>query len=192
MSISACTSLSRYDRWAVISISAPLDTGAPELRVPRPRTFIGTRPAPPPREAEARIRTYIKNIPPGAIRTGSKPTAEMWQLVLCVLQQSYLPRLFGAKGNGQKAALSGVMESLEKWKEERGEGLPALWIVHGSGDTMIPPVCSTGFVKRLREVLPSVPVKLDVLPGEHMFDVDITMAEGWVTMGRGLLEHYWP
>ncbi|KAF7163148.1 hypothetical protein CNMCM5623_008218 [Aspergillus felis] len=121
---------------AVISISAPLDTNAPELRVPRPRTFIGTRP-PPPREAEARIRTYIKNIPPGAIRTGSEPTAEMWELVLCVSQQSYLPRLFGVKGNGQKAALSGIMESLEKWKEERREGLPALWVVHGSGDTMV-------------------------------------------------------
>ncbi|GFF81102.1 polyketide synthase, putative [Aspergillus udagawae] len=176
---------------AVISISAPLDTNAPELRVPRPRTFIGTRP-PPPREAEARIRTYIKNIPPGAIRTGSKPTVEMWELVLCVSQQSYLPRLFGVKGNGQKAALSGIMESLEKWKEERSEGLPALWIVHGSGDTMIPPVCSRGFVKRLREMLPSVPVKLDVLPGEHLFDVDITMEEEWVTKGRGFLEHYWP
>jgi hypothetical protein len=136
----------------------------------------------------------------------------MWELVLCVSQQSYLPRLFGVKGNGQKAALSGIIESLEKWKEERSEGLPALWIVHGSGDTMvsstltlpswsspypssdlaqIPPVCSTGFVKRLREMLPSVPVKLDVLPGEHLFDVDITMEEEWVTKGRGFLEHYW-
>lgn len=120
----------------VISISAPLDTNAPELRIPRPRTFIGTRP-PPPREAEARIRAYIKNILPGAIRTESKPTAEMWELVLCVSQQAYLPRLFGVKGSGQKAALSGIMESLEKWKEERGKGLPALWIVHGSGDTMV-------------------------------------------------------
>ncbi|KAH1630619.1 hypothetical protein KXV25_002581 [Aspergillus fumigatus] len=175
----------------VISISAPLDTNAPELRIPRPRTFIGTRP-PPPREAEARIRTYIKNILPGAIRTESKPTAEMWELVLCVSQQAYLPRLFGVKGSGQKAALSGIMESLVKWKEERGKGLPALWIVHGIGDTMIPPVCSTGFVQRLREVLPSIPARLDVLLGEHLFDVDITMEEEWVTMGRGFLEHYWP
>lgn len=33
-------------------------------------------------------------------------------------------------------------------------------------------------------VLPSVPVKLDLLPGGHLFDVDITMEDEWVSGKR--------
>lgn len=33
-------------------------------------------------------------------------------------------------------------------------------------------------------VLPSVPVKLDLLPGGHLFDVDITMEDEWVNGKR--------
>lgn len=119
---------------AVISISAPLDATAPEYKVPRPRVFMGRRP-PPPRQALAKIRAYIKGIPPqGRIRTGCEPTADMWELLLCIAKQAFLPRLFGiGAGCGGRPALEGIMEMLCK----RGREMVPVWVVHGSNDTMV-------------------------------------------------------
>ena len=119
---------------AVISISAPLDATAPEYKVPRPRVFMGRSP-PPPRQALAKIRAYIKAIPPGSIRTGGEPTATMWELLLCIAQQAFLPRLFGmgAREEEGRSTLEGIMETLER----RDKRMVAAWIVHGTNDTMV-------------------------------------------------------
>ncbi|KAG8531168.1 uncharacterized protein KY384_004526 [Bacidia gigantensis] len=117
---------------AVISISAPLDATAPEYKVPRPRVFMGRSP-PPPRQALAKIRAYIKGIPPGSIRTGCEPTSSMWELLLCIAQQAYLPRLFGmGPGKEGGATLEGLMETLGRGDDKM---VPS-WIVHGTNDTM--------------------------------------------------------
>ncbi|KAL5358472.1 Alpha/Beta hydrolase protein [Aspergillus floccosus] len=174
---------------AMISISAPLDPNVPELKIPRPRKFMGTK-APPPRQAEALIRKYIKNMRPGAIRTGQDPTIDMWELLLCILQQCYLPRLF--KGNGGKDMYGMLMEMLKK-EEGKADAMIPTWIIHGTEDTLIPHVCSTGFVQRLKENSPTTPVRVDLQPGDHLFDVEMTMNEGWIAEGRKLfLEKYWP
>ena len=124
---------------AVISISAPLDVTTLDIRVPRPRVFMGMRP-PPPRQALAKIRAYIKNIRPGSVRTGCEPTADMWELLLCILQQALLPRLFGMGVGERSSALEGIMETLDR----RDEKMVPVWIVHGTNDTMVclfgPPV----------------------------------------------------
>ncbi|KAL8793204.1 MAG: hypothetical protein Q9195_004234 [Heterodermia aff. obscurata] len=124
---------------AVISISAPLDVSDLDMRVPRPRLFIGWRP-PPPRQALAKIRAYIKNIPEGSIRTGCEPTSDMWELLLCVVQQAQLPRLFGVGIGEDSSALEGIMETLDR----RDRKMVPVWIVHGTNDTMVcvlmPPV----------------------------------------------------
>ena len=118
---------------AVISISAPLDATAPEYKVPRPRVFMGRSP-PPPRQALAKIRAYIKAIPPGSIRTGGEPTADMWELLLCIAQQAFLPRLFGmGAGEGGRSTLEGIMETLDR----RDKRMVPAWIVHGMNDTMV-------------------------------------------------------
>jgi acetyl esterase/lipase len=118
---------------AVISISAPLDATAPEYKVPRPRVFIGRSP-PPPRQALAKIRAYIKGIPPGSIRTGCEPTPDMWELLLCIAQQAFLPRLF-AMGAGEEGRpiLEGIMETLGRADKK----MVPVWIVHGKNDTMV-------------------------------------------------------
>ncbi|KAL1872683.1 hypothetical protein Daus18300_004229 [Diaporthe australafricana] len=120
---------------AVISISAPLDATAPEYKVPRPRVFMGRSP-PPPRQALATIRGYIKRIRPGAIRTGCEPTSDMWELLLCIAQQAYLPRLFGAgagAAEGGMSTLEGLMETLDKGDK----AMMPVWVVHGTNDTMV-------------------------------------------------------
>ena len=93
-----------------ISIAAPLNFDVPHLRVPRPRILMGSRP-PPPRQAEATIRDYLKKMKPRAIRTGCEPS-EMWEFAMCVFQQAYLPRRFGVKGN----LVLDVMATLDRAK----------------------------------------------------------------------------
>lgn len=117
---------------AVISISAPLDATAPEYKIPRPRVFMGRRP-PAPRQALAKIRAYIRGIPPGSIRTGCEPTSDMWELLLCIAQQALLPRLFGTGGGSGTSSLESLMETLEKGDRE----MVPVWIVHGENDTMV-------------------------------------------------------
>ena len=124
---------------AVVSISAPLDVTAIEYRVPRPRVFMGRRP-PPPRDALAKIRAYVKGIPQGSIRTGCEPTADMWELLLCILQQAILHRLFGTGVGEEHSALEGIMETLVGGDRK----MVPVWLVHGTDDTMVcmlrPPV----------------------------------------------------
>ncbi|WYZ44886.1 hypothetical protein EsH8_VIII_000202 [Colletotrichum jinshuiense] len=117
---------------AVISISAPLDDTEPEYKVPRPRVFMGRRP-PPPRQALAKIREYIKRIPHGSIRTGCEPTADMWELFLCMAQQNFLPRLLGLRAAEGKPALEGIMETLGR----SDMPMVPVWVLHGSDDTMV-------------------------------------------------------
>lgn len=110
----------------LISSHAPLNWDIPHLKVPRPRTIMGTRP-PPPRQAEGVVREYLKGIKEGSVRTGCDP-GEMWEFALCVFQQAYLPRFFGVKGN----PVLDVMASLNKV-----ESLPPAWVIHGEQDTMV-------------------------------------------------------
>ncbi|KAL2817758.1 alpha/beta-hydrolase [Aspergillus cavernicola] len=179
---------------AVISISAPLDATAPEYKVPRPRVFMGRSP-PPPRQALAKIRAYIKGMPPGSIRTGCEPTSEMWDLLLCIAQQAFLPRLFGMGAEANAGAegglrststLEGLMEIIQDRK------MVPVWIVHGINDTMCPSVCSSGFAHRLREIQPDVPVHLSLCPGEHLFDVNADRDAEWVREGARFLNNHWP
>lgn len=117
---------------AVISVSAPLDATAPEYKVPRPRVFMGRSP-PPPRQALAKIRGYIRGIPPQSIRTGCEPTSDMWELLLCIAQQALLPRLFGRGAGGDAPALEGLMETLDR----KDKTMIPVWVVHGLDDTMV-------------------------------------------------------
>lgn len=110
----------------MISIAGPLNADVPHFKVPRPRTLMGSRP-PPPRQAEATIRDYLKNMKPGAIRTGCEPS-EMWELAMCVFQQAYLPRFFGVKGN----PVLDLMATLDRVKT-----MPPIWVIHGEQDTMV-------------------------------------------------------
>ncbi|KAL4894559.1 Alpha/Beta hydrolase protein [Aspergillus ambiguus] len=171
---------------AVISISAPLDATAPEYKVPRPRVFMGRSP-PPPRQALAKIRGYIKGIPRGSIRTGCEPTSDMWELLLCIAQQALLPRLFGIGVGADRPTLESIMETLENNDRE----MVPIWIVHGMDDTMCPSVCSSGFARRLREVQPDVPIHLSLLPGEHLFDVNTGNDASWVQEGAQFVCEHW-
>ncbi|KAK5626219.1 hypothetical protein RRF57_001934 [Xylaria bambusicola] len=109
-----------------MSSSAPIHANIPHFTIPGPRTIMGSRP-PPSREAEKMIRTYLKAIKPGTIRAGSDPS-EMWELLMCIMQQAYLPRLMRARIDKRLD----VMENLDKVGK-----VPPMWIIHGLQDSFV-------------------------------------------------------
>jgi len=110
----------------LISIAGSLNTDIAHYRIPGPKLILGKRP-PPPHKAESIIRSYVKNIKPGIVRT-SGDAVEMWEFLTCVLQQAYLPRWLGMKGNDRVD----VMKNLEK-----AESIPPIWLVQGDRDSVV-------------------------------------------------------
>lgn len=89
-------------------MAGSLYTDIPYYRIPNPKVILGKRP-PPPWKAENIVRTYVKNLPPQAVRT-SGDAVEMWEFLTCVLQQAYLAHWLGIKG----AEELDIMKTLEK------------------------------------------------------------------------------
>ena len=91
-----------------------------------------------------------------------------------------------------------VMEFLGKAKElfpvemvELVESMPAVLIVHGSEDTVVPVARSKRFVKALKRRLPGSAVRLDVRARDHGFDGDATMKEERLKEDVELTTGYW-
>ncbi|PYI33454.1 alpha/beta-hydrolase [Aspergillus indologenus CBS 114.80] len=176
---------------AAISTYAPLDPDVPKLRIPRPRTFMGIRP-PPPRQAETIIKKYMQTCSQhlGAIRSRQEPTPEMWEVFLCMVQQCYFTRLL-KRTDGGTHGVNMVERMMAKAKEQQAT-VPT-WIIHGRNDTLAPFQCAVNYVQRMKEVSPSTPIRLDLLPGDHLFDVDMTADDEWIAEGRRVFLHnYWP
>ena len=71
----------KIDVKAVMSVCGPLNDSSGGSSIPRgPRRILGSWP-PPPRQAEALIRDYIRGIKPGAVRSEGDP-ADMWPMLL--------------------------------------------------------------------------------------------------------------
>ncbi|KAM4066280.1 alpha/beta hydrolase fold domain-containing protein [Hirsutella rhossiliensis] len=167
---------------AVICISAPLHHESNlKHSIPQPRIILGTRP-PPPRQAEALIRGYMRSSTPGSIRSQGDPT-EMWQLVLSIAQQAWLPRLLGLASN-ERLNLTLMLDELEC--------MPPLWIIHSVQDSVVPVECSTEFVKAVEEKYPNLPVLLSLEQGDHGFDSSLGMAEHWIQEGCRFIRQFWP
>lgn len=64
---------------------------------------------------------------PGAIRTSGDPV-EMWEFLTCVLQQAYLPRWLGMKGDERLDVVGNL---------ERVEVMPPIWIIQGMQDSVV-------------------------------------------------------
>ena len=71
------------------------------------------------------------------------------------------------------------------------EDMPAVLILHGREDSIVPVVGSERFVEALTKRLPASAVKLDVRPGNHGFDEDATMEEQWLQEDGEFITKYW-
>lgn len=59
-------------------------------------------------------------------------------------------------------------------------------------NAQVPPICSTGFVDKVRRILPEVPVLLSLRPGDHGFEVMHTVEDERVQEGFEFVKKYWP
>lgn len=71
------------------------------------------------------------------------------------------------------------------------EKMPAVLIVHGKDDSVVPVVGSERFVEALKRKLPGSAVRLDVRPGDHGFDGDATMEEEWLKEDVDFITGHW-
>ena len=110
----------------LISTAGSLNTDIPYYRIPGPKLILGKRP-PPPWKAESIVREYVRGMKPGVVRTSGDPV-EMWEFLTCVLQQAYLPRWLGVRGNERLDVMAMV---------ERVEKMPPLWVVQGMQDSVV-------------------------------------------------------
>lgn len=165
---------------AVVSLYGPLDSSVPELKMSRPRMILGSWP-PPPRQAEAEIRSYMMKTR-GMTRSSGSPS-EMWTLVACILQQGRLHRMFSSRRPDTRLDAVATIE-------KRG-WTPPVWIVHGLDDSVVPLACSTEFVRRVESIVPGAPILLSLRPGEHNFDAALTKDEPWIAEGCEFLLKYW-
>ncbi|KAI0124128.1 putative polyketide synthase [Xylariales sp. AK1849] len=164
---------------AILSLYGPLDDSVPELKMARPRMILGSWP-PPPRQAEATIRSYVQRTR-GTVRTHGDPV-EMWELVTCILQQGRLPRMMNQRPDPRLDAIATI---------EKNRTLPPIWLIHGENDSVVPSSCSTDFIRRVEAIVPDVPKVLSMRPGEHNFDASLTIQEAWIADGCSFLLRYW-
>lgn len=110
---------------AVVSLYGPLYSNVPEFKMARPRRILGSLP-PPPRQAEANIRSYIQRTK-GTVRTHGD-VMEMWQLVACILQQGRLPRMVNQRFDPRLDTIASI-----KMKKR----CPPIWVIHGLNDSVV-------------------------------------------------------
>lgn len=44
----------------------------------------------------------------------------------------------------------------------------------------------------MQKTLPHVPVHVTIRPGDHGFEMDLGLEEGWVKDGSRFIEQFWP
>jgi pimeloyl-ACP methyl ester carboxylesterase len=83
----------KIDVKALMCVCAPLNGIGSGSVVPRgPRRILGSWP-PPPRQAEALIRDYIRGIKSGTVRSEGDPL-DMWPMLLSLVRECFFPILF--------------------------------------------------------------------------------------------------
>lgn len=75
---------------------------------------------------------------------------------------------------------------------EKVESFPPTWILHGTGDSVVPVEGTRKFVKRMGEKFSGVPMHVTYRAGaEHGFDLGED-GEGWRDEGVKFVEKFWP
>lgn len=108
----------------------------------KPKT-AGGKPI-PQRQAESTVREYLRRMKPGQVRTGCEPS-ELWDFMMCVMQQAYWPRLMAGKGdknrdkdkNKSKKDGRAWLDATNGLAETTTAALPPMWIIHGADDTIV-------------------------------------------------------
>ena len=75
---------------------------------------------------------------------------------------------------------------------ERASSLPPMFVFHGKEDTAVPFEGSQAFVNKTKKVHPNTDIKLSVVEGDHLFDMEASSSEYWLQEGLAFISRYWP
>jgi acetyl esterase/lipase len=128
------------------------------------------------------LREYLNNMTPGQTITSAVPPDRV-PIVISSLQQGAFGKMLG-----NDSTLYPI-EALDNV-----DNLPPIWLLHGTGDTVIPVEGSYKFEKALKQKMPSAKLHTSYQPGDHGFDNDdsITLSTPWVDAGVDFVSQYWP
>ena len=128
------------------------------------------------------LADYVSNLKGGEVVASAVPPDRV-PLVISSLQQGRFSEFFGQDRSLYPIeVLDGVTD------------LPPTWLLHGTGDTVVPVEGSYKYEKALKEKLPSAKLHVSYQPGDHGFDNDpsVSLQSEWVKEGVKFIEKSWP
>jgi acetyl esterase/lipase len=128
------------------------------------------------------LADYVSNLKGGEVVASAVPPDRV-PLVISSLQQGRFSEFFG-----QDSSLYPI-EVLDNVTD-----LPPTWLLHGTGDTVVPVEGSYKYEKALKEKLPGAKLHVSYQPGDHGFDNDplVSLQSDWVKEGVQFIEKSWP
>ena len=125
------------------------------------------------------VDSHVTAMAPGAVVTGAHLPSRL-DVGCSMVQNGRLVEFLGES----KDLFPVEMVSL-------AEHMPAVLILHGREDSVVPVAGSERFVKALKKKLPGSAVRLDVRSGDHGFDGEATMEEKWLKDDVDFITGHW-
>lgn len=125
------------------------------------------------------VDEHVAAMAPGAVVTSAYLPSRL-DIACSMVQNGRMVEFFGESKQLFPAEMVALVE-----------GMPAVLIVHGREDSVVPVVGSERFVEALKKNLPVSAVRLDIRPGGHGFDGDATMEEKWLKEDVEFITEYW-
>lgn len=128
------------------------------------------------------IDEHIGSIRPGTMISAVDPSniRKRIDLAIAMVQQGRYVEFLGSE-----STLFPV-ENLE-----RATSLPPMFVFHGKEDTAVPFEGSEAFVSMAKEAHPDANIKLSIVKGDHLFDMEASSGELWLQEGLAFISKYW-
>ena len=125
------------------------------------------------------LDAHVASMTPGAMVTSASPPSRS-DIMCSMVRNGRLLEFFG--------------ESKELFPVEMvalAEHMPPTLILHGNEDSAVPGSGSERFVEALKKKLPKSAIRLDVRPGDHGFEGDVTLKEEWLKEDVEFITEHW-
>ena len=128
------------------------------------------------------LQNYMANLKTSKVRSSALPPDRV-PLVISSLQQGVWGKMFG-----EDSSLYPI-EMLDKVTE-----MPPTWLMHGTGDTVVPVEGSYKYEKALKDKLPNAKLHVSYREGDHGFDnvPGVSLESDWIQQGVEFIGECWP
>ncbi|KAK0643867.1 Alpha/Beta hydrolase protein [Cercophora newfieldiana] len=136
-------------------------------------------------EAEAVVDAYLEKVKNGdlPIRVSS-PWPKGKELVEAMCKTGRHREMMG---DDERLGITKAVKAAR----EGGWEVPAIWVIQGEDDDLVPKAGADFVVTKIQEGLPKTPVKYTVEPGPHLLDLECGMDVPWVKEGVEFMKKFW-